>query len=344
MNDGPLVTFFIMAYNQEKFIREAVKGALAQTYSPLEIILSDDCSRDRTFDIMREEASSYGGPHSIILNRNERNLGIGGNINRIMKLAKGELVVLAAGDDISLPERTSVLCDAYRKSRGRAFSLYSDALIVDQYNRRMALHSCRQPEHVDMPWAIKSFTGSVTGCSHAWSRASFDLFGPILDETAFEDRVIAFRSFILGDIVHIPSPLVRWRHHPDNVSRISRRLSNHDLLKQAAELFSRYLTVLHNYRRDFDTARRKRLLRPHDVDVNCLSDMIDKQINLYTYKAAFASSNMFSRYHITIAALRTGVGTRQTMVWLLCTFFPWLYTFNLSRVIKSDWPGDSEAQ
>ena len=53
-NTRPLLTFGVCAYKQEQFIREAVEAALAQTYSPLEIILSDDCSPDRTFEIMQE--------------------------------------------------------------------------------------------------------------------------------------------------------------------------------------------------------------------------------------------------------------------------------------------------
>lgn len=38
----PLVTFALFAYNQEKFIKEAVEAVFAQTYQPLEIIISDD--------------------------------------------------------------------------------------------------------------------------------------------------------------------------------------------------------------------------------------------------------------------------------------------------------------
>ena len=46
--EPPRVTLAVIAYNQERFIREAIEGAFAQTYQPLEIILSDDCSSDRT--------------------------------------------------------------------------------------------------------------------------------------------------------------------------------------------------------------------------------------------------------------------------------------------------------
>ncbi|MEO5658257.1 MAG: glycosyltransferase, partial [Polaromonas sp.] len=47
----PLVTFVLFAYNQKKFIAEAVNGALSQTYSPLQIILSDDASTDGTYEV-----------------------------------------------------------------------------------------------------------------------------------------------------------------------------------------------------------------------------------------------------------------------------------------------------
>ena len=46
-----LVSYCLFAFNQEKYINEAIKGALNQTYSPLEIIISDDCSTDLTFQI-----------------------------------------------------------------------------------------------------------------------------------------------------------------------------------------------------------------------------------------------------------------------------------------------------
>ena len=106
VSDKPLVTFAVIAYNQERFIREAVEGAFAQTYSPLEIILSDDGSSDKTFDVMQALVAKYDGPHHVMLNRNSKNLGLAGHVNHIMERATGDIIVLAAGDDISRPERT----------------------------------------------------------------------------------------------------------------------------------------------------------------------------------------------------------------------------------------------
>jgi len=103
---GPMVTFALFAYNQERFIHEAIQGAFAQTYQPLEIILSDDFSPDSTFQIMQEEAEKYAGPHTIRLNRNPHNLGLVSHINRLFELAAGDIIIVAAGDDISYPFRT----------------------------------------------------------------------------------------------------------------------------------------------------------------------------------------------------------------------------------------------
>ncbi|HYG27035.1 MAG TPA: glycosyltransferase family A protein, partial [Caulobacteraceae bacterium] len=103
----PLATFILFAYNQERFVREAIAAALAQDYEPLEIILSDDCSSDRTFDFMQEMAAGYRGPHSVRAARTSRNLGVTQHVLGRGREARGEIVVVAAGDDISKPHRTS---------------------------------------------------------------------------------------------------------------------------------------------------------------------------------------------------------------------------------------------
>ena len=70
------VTFALLCYNQEKFIREALRGAFRQDYQPLEILISDDHSTDASFDILREEVANYSGPRTVRLVRNGENLGL----------------------------------------------------------------------------------------------------------------------------------------------------------------------------------------------------------------------------------------------------------------------------
>jgi len=104
--ERPLITFLVFTYQHAKFIRETLESAFAQTYSPLEIVVSDDASTDGSWDLIREAAAAYRGPHQIVLNRNERNLGIGAHLNRCFRMCRGEIIVQADGDDVSLPQRS----------------------------------------------------------------------------------------------------------------------------------------------------------------------------------------------------------------------------------------------
>lgn len=211
--DRPLVTFALFAYNQEKYIREAVEGALAQTYSPLEIILSDDCSGDRTFDLIKELVDEYKGAHKVILNRNEVNLGIAGHVNRIMELAHGELIVAAAGDDISHPNRAEKLFTLWAAHNRKAFSIFSDFIEFHEFGESYT--ACSEinfyTDFEDFSSSARKAKIKTLGATQAWSRQVFDLFGPINSRLNAEDNIIPFRAMLLGGIIFCHEPLVRYR-------------------------------------------------------------------------------------------------------------------------------------
>jgi glycosyltransferase involved in cell wall biosynthesis len=216
----PLISFIVCAYNQERFIREAVEGAFAQTYTPLEIILSDDCSPDRTFEIMREMAAAYRGPHRLVLNRNKKNLGIGGHVNRIIELSNGEILVPAAGDDISFKERTERIFQFWMESNRSAFSIYSNIMEIDSSGAHGDLWNPGVPptHATTLQVAVERGVFWLWGCSHAFHRKVFDVFGPMEPGVIYEDDVIPFRSLLLGTIKYIPEPLIYYRRHEDNTS------------------------------------------------------------------------------------------------------------------------------
>ena len=210
----PLLTFALITYNQEHLVAEAVKGALSQTYSPLEIILSDDCSPDKTFEIMQSMASSYQGPNKVIVRKTEKNLGMLGHINDLMKTVKGELVIIAAGDDISLPERAERICEEYLASSKKACSIFSNATWIDENGNKMnPLY--KKPFHPSSfqfkNYATNKQLGFVNGSTQAWKKDVFDFFGDIPEEAGAEDTTIPFRSVLLGEIRYIDEFLVLYR-------------------------------------------------------------------------------------------------------------------------------------
>ena len=97
-----------------------VEAALAQDYPKLEVLLSDDCSTDGTFEILQEVARTYGGPHRVCAIRTPHNLHIGGHMSFATGEASGEFIVISGGDDLSLPHRTRRLVDEWLKTGKRA--------------------------------------------------------------------------------------------------------------------------------------------------------------------------------------------------------------------------------
>jgi glycosyltransferase involved in cell wall biosynthesis len=225
----PLVSFCLIGYNQEAFIREAVAGALAQTYSPLQIILSDDASSDRTFEIMKEMVEKAKSPHEIILRRESKNVGLIAHVNGAISAAQGELIVIAAGDDISDPERSEICFQAWEASGRKSRSIWSDYTVIDEKGDEILGKGLENDgldgifEHVSaVPEDIARWKGPVVlGCSHAFSREVFDKFGQFRVRADFtnEDIPIYFRSALLGgQATRIHKPLVRYRRHSANLS------------------------------------------------------------------------------------------------------------------------------
>jgi glycosyltransferase involved in cell wall biosynthesis len=206
----PLVSILLIAYNQRDLVGQAVTSALAQTYSPLEILISDDASSDGTFEAIKTAVSGYAGPHRIVLNRNDENIGIGAHLCRLAAMSKGELLFVAAGDDISLPQRCATVVEAWERA-GRKPDLISGELIDMDYQGRDG--DIIRPDDLGAwrsfaDWARKS--PSVIGASHTWSRRLFERFGPIRPHI-HEDLVMSFRAILSGGAISLRQPLVRYR-------------------------------------------------------------------------------------------------------------------------------------
>ena len=97
----------LLTYNQEAYVQEALQSLLSQDYDDLEIVVSDDASTDGTWQVIQQKFVEYTGHKRVVLNRNERNLGIVGNYFKAFSVATGDVIFTAAGDDVSLPNRCS---------------------------------------------------------------------------------------------------------------------------------------------------------------------------------------------------------------------------------------------
>ena len=216
--NNKLVSLCLFTYMQEDFVAQAVKGVLAQTYSPLEIIISDDCSTDNTFDIIKSITANYQGGAKLIVNRNNKNLGLSAHVNKIFSEAKGEFIVVAAGDDISLPNRVTKYVEAFEKDDG----IVSVSCTLKEINQKGAIISKPSTNKSDIIYTlddyIKDFDLHVNGASRAIRKTVFDKFGDLNTSCPTEDSPYLLRSFMLGKVCLLADELVMYRLHEDNLS------------------------------------------------------------------------------------------------------------------------------
>jgi len=94
------VTVLMPVYNGEKYLAEAIKSILNQTFTNFEFIIIDDGSSDKSLEIIKSFDDAR-----ITLLRNGENLGLVKTLNKGIKVATGKYIVRMDADDISLPER-----------------------------------------------------------------------------------------------------------------------------------------------------------------------------------------------------------------------------------------------
>ena len=90
------VSVIIPCYNVEKYLDKCIDSILNQTYKNLEIILVDDCSKDKTWDIALKYSKKYDNIKAI---KNEKNSGAGYSRNRALEVATYDYISFIDSDD-----------------------------------------------------------------------------------------------------------------------------------------------------------------------------------------------------------------------------------------------------
>lgn len=216
--ENPLVTFALFHYNQEGLVAGAMKAALAQDYSPLEIIVSDDCSTDGTWAVIRKIADAYSGPHQLRIVRNETNMGIGPHVGKVGMMARGELIVQADGDDISAPDRVSRIVADWVTSGKPEGALHSAVRISEKNGQyRISRGTGADPEKASLVYFVKNqFRGQFYGAAAAYTKGVFSRFPPLC--SGFEDVALNFRALLIGRVIYVDDALVYYNFNESSVS------------------------------------------------------------------------------------------------------------------------------
>lgn len=207
----PKISVIMPAYNAEKYIKNAIDSVLNQSFRDFEFIILNDCSVDRTEEIIL----SYQDDRIVYL-KNEKNLGVAATLNRGLEIARGEYIARMDADDISLPERFE-----------------KQVAFLDE-NTAIAVVGC----------AVEKFCGTQTlglrrfsagaemlridtlfGCPLAHPGVMFrravicGLGGYEAEFEGLEDYALWWKVSQNWDLAALPQMLLRYRIHPGQVTQ-----------------------------------------------------------------------------------------------------------------------------
>lgn len=88
-------SILVATYNHEQFILSTISTCLNQNYDDYEVIVSDDCSTDATYEIIKKISNP-----KLTIYRQDKNIGEYNNRNFLLNIAKGEFVIYIDGEDL----------------------------------------------------------------------------------------------------------------------------------------------------------------------------------------------------------------------------------------------------
>lgn len=219
-------TFALFAHNHEAYIEQALEAAFKQDLAPLDIIVLDDASADRTLGIIQECCEHTKHKHSVRVIANERNQGWGAQIQKAFALAKCEWVVFAAGDDISKPSRVRELLGVVARNP-QARAVFSSYDVIDDAGLKLKTAK-RLWQLDDSPTLTDIAAGGggvglgATYCYHATVGVWPSQFPVSLTQ---EDRILPLRAALLGSVEYTSQELVTYRLSRGGHSRSQRDLA-----------------------------------------------------------------------------------------------------------------------
>ena len=154
MEKQPLVSVIVVCYNAAEYIKETLDSVKAQTYKNIELIVSDDCSKDGTSEIVKlwfeENRDSFVRTELITV---DHNTGVTANYNRAIMACRGEWVKNIDGDDLITNDCLQLNIDYVQKNPD-AQLVFSNVIIFGNNNPQNKLgefYSLYNKKFFDLP-------------------------------------------------------------------------------------------------------------------------------------------------------------------------------------------------
>ncbi len=244
---GPLVSVCIPVYNGEKYINETMDCVLGQTYKNIEVIISDNCSTDRTLELIK----AYNDSRVKIFS-NEKNMGIKYNYLKVFTYATGKYLTFMGADDgmalVTLEKEVAIMEDPKYKNVSLVNGYVS---IINDESKQVYLKKFLFGTGLFSAfWAIRAnflYGSNILGEPNGalFKKEHYDK----IPEPKFEkgnnwtfDLDMLLELLLQGDLYVIPEPLGKFRISAQSTS-------NKELKFDQARLFREFTKAVYKDKR-----------------------------------------------------------------------------------------------
>jgi glycosyltransferase involved in cell wall biosynthesis len=228
--NNPLVSVLISSYNHDIFIQKCIDSVINQNYSPVEVIVVDNDSKDKSQAILE----SFGNRINVIFQDNKGPMGA---FNTGFAASSGEIICFLDSDDFFFPEKVSRVVETFQTYPEISW-FYHALNVVDKRGSSLNLTPIKRTGKLDIRNYIKRsglFPVGITNDSGVClDRKIFEKMYPLPEETllSVSDRYIKVVASSMTEGYFEDQPLAGLRVHGLNFLSGSQRDKTFSMLKK----------------------------------------------------------------------------------------------------------------
>lgn len=233
------IDVLLATYNGEKYLKEQIESILNQTYKNIHLIISDDCSTDGTYKILKR----YEKHKNVTIYYQKNNLGYIKNFEFLLEKVENELYMLSDQDDVWKKEKIEKSVEKLEKEN--LDLVFGDLEVVDE-NLKTIYKSFDQYMKIDKK--IKKYIGDyrlqylyncVTGCTVLSKKKYLSQILPLPKNSKYmvHDYWIGLVVALNGKVGYLETPYIKYRQHGKNQIGTGKESYKFRKLEQVRKLF-----------------------------------------------------------------------------------------------------------
>jgi glycosyltransferase involved in cell wall biosynthesis len=303
----------IATYNGENFLNEQLQSIIIQTKRPEKIIIVDDCSTDRTKEIIKEYAKMF--PDLFIFIQNEQNLGVKKTFEIGISACNTDYIALCDQDDIWMPRKISVLFDMLERNEN-AKLCFHDLALIDEWGNQIGINFW-ETSHINEPVPVTgnaarerlaALSNPVPGCTKFFSSDLKNFIFPVpASKWVRMDWWTSVIAFFFADPIYFKGgPLGFYRLHANQISGIC-------TVKNKKKFMSNKFTLYDKVKREIQriiNSKKSHIIKTADASqrrqdmTNAIIKVIDEcekhglseeQMEEYNFLRSKALSNLMNK-------------------------------------------------